>query len=320
MRADRLLSTLMYLQTRGRATTGRLAQEFEVSRRTITRDLYALRVAGFPVYTERGAGGGVSLHEGFRMRLTDLTRDELEALFALSVSAPLADLGMGVEAKGAMLKLAAAMPASRSDVEGDVRNRIHLDPHDWDSSREALTILPGLRQAVWENRWARVTFLRARRVPVERDIAPHGLVAKGTAWYIVWRSRDGGMQVSRVAAVLDAIILDETFGREDGFDLEDFWTAWGRDYEASRGSLQVKAKASTNAIEQLTYGLAQHIDLVHAEGADGESREITLSFDSLEQARGCLLAYGSAIKVLEPKALRLSIEDFAEQICSMYRG
>ena len=63
MRADRLLSTLMYLQPRGRVTTSRLAQEFEVSRRTITRDLYALRVAGFPVYTERGSSGGVNLHE-----------------------------------------------------------------------------------------------------------------------------------------------------------------------------------------------------------------------------------------------------------------
>ena len=98
-----------------------------MSRRTITRDLFALRVAGFPVYTERGASGGVYLHEDFRLRLTDLTGNELEALFALSVSAPLADLGMGAEAKGAMLKLAAGLPASRGGVERDVRNRIHLD-------------------------------------------------------------------------------------------------------------------------------------------------------------------------------------------------
>ena len=251
MRADRLLSTLMYLQTRGRVTTSRLAQEFEVSRRTITRDLYALRVAGFPVYTERGPGGGVYLHEDFRMRLTDLTRDELEALFALSVPPPLADLGMGAEAKKAMLKLAAGLPAARSAVERDVRNRIYLDPAEWNASREVLPILPALRQAVWENRWARVTFLRARRVLVERDIAPHGLVAKGTAWYVVWRSRDGMMRVNRVASALSATILDESFNREEGFDLEGFWTAWAQAYEESRGRLSVKAKASPDALAQL---------------------------------------------------------------------
>ena len=130
MRAGRLLSTLMRLQTRGRATTDCLAQEFEVSRRTIARDLYALRVAGFSVHTERRPGGGVYLLEDFRMRLTDLTRDELEALLTLSVPTPLADLGMGAEAKGAMLKLTAGLPASRSDVERNVRNRILLDPNE----------------------------------------------------------------------------------------------------------------------------------------------------------------------------------------------
>ena len=320
MRADRLLSTLMYLQTRGRATTARLAQEFEVSRRTITRDLYALRVAGFPVYTERGSRGGVYLHEDFRMRLTDLTRDELEALFALSVSTPLAHLGMGAEAKGAMLKLAAGLPASRSDVERDVRNRIHLDPNEWNTPREILPILPALRQAVWENRWARVTFLRARGVCVERDIAPHGLVAKAAAWYVVWRSRDGKMRASHVSSALGATVLDEGFDREEGFDLEGFWTSWARAYEASREGLPVRAKASTDALAQLEYRLGHHIDHVHEEDADKKFREISLTFESLEQARGRLLTYGNAIEVLEPKALRLSIEDFAEQICSMYHG
>ncbi|MBN1859049.1 HTH domain-containing protein, partial [Candidatus Bipolaricaulota bacterium] len=104
MRADRLLSLLMFLQNRGRTTTDRLAEALEVSRRTVIRDLYALRVAGFPVYTERGPHGGVYLHEEFRMQLTDLTGDELEALFTLSVPAALSDLGMESGAKGALHK------------------------------------------------------------------------------------------------------------------------------------------------------------------------------------------------------------------------
>jgi predicted DNA-binding transcriptional regulator YafY len=57
------LSILLFLQTSGRSTTARLAEELEVSRRTILRDLFALRVAGFPVYTERGPHGGCYLHE-----------------------------------------------------------------------------------------------------------------------------------------------------------------------------------------------------------------------------------------------------------------
>jgi len=254
------------------------------------------------------------------MRLTDLTRDELEALFALSVSAPLAALGMGAEAKGAMLKLTAGLPASRSGVARDIRNRIHLDPHDWSTPRETLPILPALRQAVWESRWARVTFLGARLVPFERDIAPHGLVAKGAAWYVVWRNQDGKMRANRVASAIDATILDEGFDRDEDFDLEGFWTDWAQARAASRGGLHVKAKASTDALAQLKYRLGCHIDRVHEENADEEARQIFLTFETLEQARDCLLAYGNAIEVLEPKALRLSIADFAEQVCGMYRG
>jgi len=320
MRADRLLSTLMYLQTRGRTTTDRLAREFEVSRRTVIRDLYALRVAGFPVYTERGARGGVYLHEDFRMRLTDLTRDEIEALFTLSVPAPLADLGMGGEAKGALLKLAAGLPSARSSVERDVRNRIFLDPNEWNTSREVLPILPTLRKAVWENRWARVTFLRARQIPIEREIAPHGLVAKGSAWYVVWRSRDGAMRVDRAASALAATMLDEGFARTEGFDLEAFWAAWAQAFEESRAYLSVKARTSTAALAQLEYSLGHHIDQVHEEGTDEEFREISLTFGTFVQARGLLLAYGDAVEVLEPLALRLSIADFAAQTVKLYRG
>jgi len=320
MRADRLLSTLMYLQTRGRTTTDRLAREFEVSRRTITRDLYALRVAGFPVYTERGPSGGVCLHEDFRLRLTDLTRVELEALFTLSASAPLAALGMGAEAKGAIRKLAAGLPASRSTVERDVRNRIFLDPKEWNPSREALPILPALRQAVWENRWAQVTFLRARRVRIKHDIAPYGLVAKGTAWYVVWQGRDGRMRVDRVASVLAATMLDEGFDRSEGFDLERFWTTWAQAREERRVHLPVKARASTDVLAQLKHSLRHHIDQVHEKDADERFSVISLAFETFEQARAVLLSYGNAIEVLEPLALRLSIADFGEQICNTYHG
>ena len=128
------------------------------------------------------------------------------------------------------------------------------------------------------------------------------------------------MRVNRVASALSATILDESFNREEGFDLEGFWTAWAQAYEESRGRLSVKAKASPDALAQLEYRLGYHIDRVHEEDADEEYREISLTFESLEQARGYLLTYGNAIEVLEPRALRLSIEDFAKQICSMYHG
>ncbi|MDQ2714984.1 MAG: HTH domain-containing protein, partial [Chloroflexota bacterium] len=80
MRADRLLSLLLLLQTRGRMTAHDLAERLEVSERTIYRDLEALSIAGVPVYAERGPGGGCDLLNGYQTDLTGLNEAEVRAL------------------------------------------------------------------------------------------------------------------------------------------------------------------------------------------------------------------------------------------------
>jgi len=318
MRADRLLSLLMFLQNRGRTTTDRLAEELEVSRRTVLRDLYALRVAGFPVYTERGPHGGVYLDEEFRVRLTHLTQDELAALFTFSVPTPLADLGMGAEAKGALLKLAASLPVARQDVERDVRSRLYLDPNPWHASREVIPTLSTLRQAVWEDRWVRATLLRVRQIPVEHEIAPYALVAKGRAWYVAWRRRNGELRVDLASDVIGAELMDETFSRPRGFDPAEFWTKWAAAYEASRWFFPVTLRAMAEVLPHIERNFGRHIRrTAHAEQGSMYT-EVEMGFDHFEHARAALLAYGGAVEVIEPDALRLSIADFARRIVEMY--
>ena len=323
MRADRLLSLLMFLQNRGRTTTDRLAEVLEVSRRTVIRDLYALRVAGFPVYTERGRHGGVYLHEDFRMRLTDLTSDELEALFTLSVPAALSDLGMEAEARGALLKLAASLPAARCSVERDVRSRIYLDPNPWRASRAVVPTLATLRQAVWEDRRVVVTFLRARLMRIEREIAPYGLVAKGKSWYVVWAGEGGKVRVDNVTAVTDAVLLDSTFARPAEFDLAGFWTAWSASHEANRPVFEVCLRVLPEVLPLLERDARRPIDLVQPSQQDAVSPpwvEVIVAFGDFEKARGALLACGGAAEVIEPEALRLSVEDYARQTLRAYRA
>src|SRR5690349_10950397 len=110
MRADRLLSILLLLQTRERLTAGELAGRLEVSRRTVLRDMDALSAAGVPVYARRGGGGGWSLLDAYRTDLTGLTETEAQALFAAAPAPVLHDLGLGKPAEAAFLKLRAALP------------------------------------------------------------------------------------------------------------------------------------------------------------------------------------------------------------------
>src|SRR5919201_4526854 len=88
MRASRLLSILTTRQARGRTTAPELAEACEVSVRTIYRDIDALAAAGIPVYAERGAEGGYSLLDGYRVRLNGLSPPEAEALFMAGFPRP----------------------------------------------------------------------------------------------------------------------------------------------------------------------------------------------------------------------------------------
>jgi len=318
MRADRLLTLLMLLQTRGRMTADRLAEELEVSVRTIYRDVYALRVAGFPVDSERGLGGGCYLHENYRMHLTDLTQAELMALFTMAVPMPLVDLGVGQEAKGALLKLAAALPAARRNVEQSVRNRFHLDPESWHSTSGPMPMLSSLREGVWSDRWMEVTFQRLRNIRTKREMAPYGLVAKATRWYVIWRGREDQMHVDRASAIVRATLLDDQFERPEGFDLPAYWSNWAARTEARRQSFPVSARVQTDVIPLLAKELGQ--DCIHQSSQlDGSDRvPVMLTFEYFAQARSMLLGLGGAVEVVAPEALRLSIADFGKQITSIY--
>ncbi len=138
MRADRLLSLLLLLQTRGRCSARQLADTLEVSERTIYRDVEALSIAGIPVFAERGPGGGISLLDSYRTTLTGLNEDEVQALFLLNIPASLEQLGISQNLKTALLKLTASLPATLRDGGQRARQRIYLDSSPWSPNEEAL--------------------------------------------------------------------------------------------------------------------------------------------------------------------------------------
>jgi predicted DNA-binding transcriptional regulator YafY len=320
MRADRLLSLMMLLQSRGRTTAAHLAEELEVSVRTIYRDLDALSAAGVPVYAERGPGGGCALMEDYRTSLTGLNQDEVRALFMLSIPVPLAELGVGAELKAALLKLTAALPASRRGDELQTRQRFHLDPTGWSEAAEPAPHLRTLHQAVWEDRTLHLTYRLPFDALARWQVEPYGLVAKASAWHLVCR-RAGHMRVLQASRVVDARQGDETFARPPGFDLAAFWRAWCAEVEEARASYRAIVRVAPQVVPWLPHyfgpQIRDEVDRAGAADLEGWIR-LTLPFESLEQARDRLLAFGSAVEVLAPRALRASVADYAAQTVALY--
>ena len=321
MRADRLLSLLMLLQTRGRTTARQLGEILEVSERTILRDLDALSSAGIPVYAERGPGGGCDLLDSYRTSLTGLGEEEIRALFMLSIPAPLGQLGFSHDLHSALLKLSAALPAAFKHEERWVRQRIHLDSVWWHQAEEAVPHLSALQEAVWRDHRVRVRYQMPFKTEIEWVLNPYGLVAKAGIWYLVYALK-GAVRALRVSRLLEVEILSSTFERPPAFDLAGEWNAWCSTKEQIQTSYRVLARASVQILEYFPYLTGQSLEEVHLEVEPPDEAgwvRITLRFENLEAARARLLGLGGAIEVLEPEALRRSLLDFAIQTVQRYQ-
>ncbi|MBX3048727.1 MAG: YafY family transcriptional regulator [Anaerolineales bacterium] len=221
MRSDRLISLVLRLQHAGFVAVDVLASEFGVSRRTILRDVESLSLAGIPIYSQPGPGGGLALMEGYRLSLSNLNEDELRAFYLAGNLKKLADLGLDSAAESVLAKIGANLSPPQFAVLQKVQQRVFIDSTWWidDSPPPFLELLLG---AVNEDRCLSVLYAASGQAPRKRRLEAYGLVSKGGNWYLVAR-RDGEFRTYRVSRFQSVAVLDERFERQVDFDLRAYW-------------------------------------------------------------------------------------------------
>lgn len=322
MRASRLLSLLLLLQSRGRMTARQLAEELEVSVRTVYRDVESLAAAGVPLYGEPGHDGGYRLVDGYRTRLTGLTAEEAEALFLSGLPGAAADLGLGSVLATGRLKLLAALPDELRNRAGRLGQRFHLDTSGWYDDPDPTPRLATIVGAVWEQHRIRVRYRRweAPR-EVTRTLEPYGVVLKGGRWYLV-AGGGRGIRTYRVSQVLRAEVLDERFERPDGFDLAGHWAAYLAGFDARRRQGEAVLLVTPGLLGRLPQLLEPAVARAAsasagAPEADGRIR-VVVPLEAIEHTAGMLLRLGAEAEVLAPPALREAMARAASALAELY--
>ena len=270
MRADRLLSLMMLLQTRGQMTAEELAAELEVSKRTIYRDIDALSIAGVPVYASGGPGGGYAVLDSYRTSLTGLNENEIRALFMLTIPGPISDLGVSQQLKAAILKLTSSFADEHHEHIDYLRQRLHLDAASWFQTEEPVPHLKIVQDAAWQDRQLVLSYRRRNGMVSEQIISPYGLVAKASIWYLV-AATDKGMRVYRVSRIESAQMTQTHFARTQDFELAKFWTDWVIGYKASLPKYPVTLRIGPDLIPVLPYILGDDVrSLVEQAQPDSE--------------------------------------------------
>ena len=302
MRADRLLSILLLLQVHRRVTARELAKRLEVSERTILRDMEALSGSGVPVVAERGVGGGWSLLEEYQTKLTGLSAAEIQSLFLARPARLMADLGLKQEAEAAFIKLQASLPAGSRQQAEFARQRILIDTSGWRDPAESIACLPVLLDSLWQERRVRFSYRRVLCEASERVADPLGLVAKGSAWYLVARV-DAEPRTYRVSRISQAAILDKRSARPAAFDLASYWERSAAEFREKLPRFHATFLVNPPAMRWVRYRGWR----LEQEAQEGERFRVRLRFDIEEEAVQFALSLGGEVEIVEPRALRSKV-------------
>jgi predicted DNA-binding transcriptional regulator YafY len=322
MRASRLVSLLLLLQTRGRMTARELADELEVSVRTVYRDVESLGSAGVPVYADRGPTGGYQLLDGYRTRLTGLTGDEAGTLFLAGMPGPAAELGLGSLLAAAELKLRASLPGELADRADRVRERFHLDAPGWFRGDEPTPHLSTAAEAVWSSRMLALRYRRWKAPrEVTRTLHPLGVVLKAGRWYLVATAGER-TTAYRVSNILEAEVLDHPAERPPGFDLATFWREWADRYERSVYTATATVRITEDALRLMGFVFPPEMSRVARESAGPPDADgwlvTTVPIESVKQGHIELLKLGADAEVLAPAELRERFAATARGLCGTY--
>jgi predicted DNA-binding transcriptional regulator YafY len=319
MRASRLLSIQMLLETRGRMSARALADMLEVSVRTLYRDVDQLSAAGVPIYAERGRSGGFRLLEGWKTTLTGFTPGEAQAVFLSGLAGPAADLGLGRQVQDAQLKLLAALPAPWRDEAQRVSSRFHLDPVEWYREAEPVPQLATVSAAVWNERQLAMRY-ESWKDTVQRVVSPLGLVLKAGAWYLVAAAGDEP-RTYRISNIRDAEVLEGRARRPRKFELAAYWRESLQRFETelyTGHAVVLATPAGLKALRYVSSAVAKAVAGAPPSRREDGRTKVKIPIETAEHATGQFLRLAPAVEVLEPPALRRAVLQRLRETCSLY--
>lgn len=302
MKIDRLIGILSVLLQEEWTTAPKLAERFEVSRRTINRDIEDLCKAGIPIYTAQGTGGGIRIMDGYRMDRALLTSKDMQMILAGLRSLD------SVSGSRYYSQLMEKIKSGSSDfVSG--RDYILIDLSSW--YKDTLTPKIGLTQDAIEERTLLTFHYYAPNGDSIRTIEPYYLVFKWSSWY-VW----GWCTIKKDFRLFKLNRMDELIKEKTVFEPRQVPAPDLSVEKIFPGEIKVKALFSSACKWRLIEEFGIHC---FREQEDG-SLLFMADYTDKENLLTWLLTFGEKVKVIEPVEVRDELISIAKNIIHEYEG
>lgn len=309
MKLDRLVSIIVVLLRKERVQAKELAEMFDVSVRTILRDVDAINLAGIPIVTYQGANGGIGIAEGYRLDRSVFTSDEMASI--LSTLKGISGTLPGSKHEILLEKFRNVISPSQIELLNTKSNQLIIDLSQWIGNDQLKERLRVLEKAVSDRKITEFAYLDTFGSRTQRTVEPYSLILKGQNWYLyAWCLLRQDFRLFKIARMRELEMSSVSFDpREisiEKLELDQEWKGNGKEIE-----VRLLFDSELSDIVEALYG----------EDVEKQENGRTLvKFQAEEnyQLYGYLLSFGPGLEVLEPKHIRKFLAEAAMEIYKKY--
>ncbi len=310
MKVDRLVSIIMILLDKKRIGAQELADMFEVSPRTIYRDIDAINMAGIPVRGASGVGGGFEIMQEYKVDKKVFSADDLSAL--LMGLSSLSGMIRGDELVHALAKVKSFIPADRAkEIELKV-NQICIDLSPWMGNRNIQPYLETIQSALQENKLLSFEYIAHHGNKTARTAEPYQLVLKGNHWYLQGYCRiRNDFRLFRLSRMSNLQMKEEIFAPRD-------YQKPQLDFDSILETMQTKIKIRIHRSV-----MDRVLDFCTYEDFSPDGNEyyiVNFPFIDNEYHYDVLLSFGDKCECLEPLHIREKIKRKIHDIAAIYEN
>ena len=291
MQESRLFKIIYHLLDKGKATALELAEKFEVSVRTIYRDIDALSEAGIPIYTETGRNGGIHLMDDFVLDKAVLSEEEKqEILLALQ------SMNITKDNSEILQKLSAVFHLNSE-------NWLEIDFSRWGNQGRDNDKFNLLKSAIIHRKRVKITYAGSNEKATERIVQPMKILYKSMAWYLkAYCTLKQDYRVFKLNRIIDLEVLSDSFPHQVFPELE-------------KDLKQIYKKIVLRFSKEAAYRVYDEFDMTQIEIQTNGDFIVSAQMPEDTWLIGYLLTFGTQVDILEPAYLK---EVLAEQAKLIY--
>lgn len=298
MKNNRLFKILYYVLEKGKVTANELAEKYEVSIRTIYRDIDVLSSAGIPIYATQGKGGGIEIADDFVLKKSFLSENEQEQILIALKGLELTNKEYENEL---LTKLTALFKTKNT-------NWIEVDFTNWQRSKSYDELFKDIKSAIINKNIVRFIYFSSNKKETSRKVKPIRLLFKGWDWYVyAFCLSRNDFRYFKLSRIKEFEILPNTF--EDDFDS----IVLKKEIEYEK-TVFVKVKFD----REMAFRVYDEVSSAIEEDEDG-SLYATVELPNDYNLYNYIFSYGDAAEVLEPKEIRDKIKNIINIMAKKYR-